>query len=81
MQVGKFVHYDFAVYFPEMSQYASLTDVIDLDGGASLSLLLWKAESKYSQLLEKYNKLLERVISLVDVNGLNDVRQEIEKWK
>ncbi len=78
-KVGETIHYNFTIDFPEMKEELGLTeaDVPPLDYGENQSALLWRLETKYSKLLEKYNKLLEIVVSVVDANELHDFRQEI----
>jgi uncharacterized protein YdcH (DUF465 family) len=79
MEVGKVIHYDFSVHFPEMQEILVLTNKDFPQYGEQQLATLWRLESRYARLLEKYNKLLEIVISVVDANELHDIRQEIEQ--
>ena len=78
MEVGRIIYYDFTLDFPEMKEKIELTNANPvLQHGEDQSAALGRAEGKYTQLLEKYNKLLEIVIRAVDANGLHELRQEI----
>jgi hypothetical protein len=78
MEIGNIICYDFTIDFPEMKEKIGLASVNPaLQHGEDQSAALWRLEGKYTQLLEKYNKLLEIVISVVDVNGLHSSQQKI----
>ena len=78
MEVGKVIHYDFTLTFPEMKTEIGPTSANPISQHREdLLATLWRLEGKYNQLLEKYNKLLEIVISIVDENDLYEMRQEI----
>jgi len=77
MEVGNVIHYDFTIDFPEMKEE------IELMGDAPIRSLdretaeLWKAESKYILLLEKYTKLLGMLAKLANENTLTTLKKEI----
>jgi AraC-like DNA-binding protein len=65
--VGKLIHHDFTIAFPEMKEDFSLESQNPIS----------KVESKYTRLLEKYNKLLGIVMVISDDYALHKIRQEI----
>ena len=83
MEVGKAIYYDFTLDFPEMKAELGLTsanpisqhreELLEKDKTTEFLRL----ESKYTHLLEKYNKLLEMVLMAINVHGLHDLRQEL----
>lgn len=76
-EVGKLIHYDFNIHFPQMQEALGITNQELSQHGEKHLLALWKKESRYGRLLEKYNKLLEIVLSLVDANELHEFRPKI----
>lgn len=80
MEIGNIIYYDFTIDFPEMKEKLGLTNETPvLQPGEDQSATLWRLEGKYTQILEKYNKLLEIVISAINANELNDLQEEISK--
>ncbi len=68
--LGKIIHYDFTLEFPELKANADPSgqnEIIRLAG-------------KYDRLVEKYNKLLNIVMQIADANGLTELQQEIASW-
>lgn len=78
IEVGKVIYYDFTVDFPEMKEELKGDRAIE-PNGEDKAAALWRVEGKYAQLLEKYNKLLELVIRVVDKSGSADLHQEINQ--
>lgn len=78
MKIGSTISYDFTIDFPEMKKELGLTSKQPvIQPWETPSGALWRLEGKYTQLLEKYNKLLEIVVSLVDANELHKLGPEI----
>ncbi len=81
MEVGNIIHYDFTIDFPEMKKepqlmgdYASIISM-----GEDKSAELWRIESKYVNLLEKYNKLLAILVKVSNENELHELKKELLK--
>ncbi len=74
-RVSSIIHYDFSEDFPEMTQ--------ELISEASVSFLnkntaeLLKLKRKYTDLLERYNKLLSILVRLANQNELASLKNEI----
>ncbi len=80
MEVGNILHYDFTLDFPEMKESVELKSENHASKDEEeLAAILWRLESKYNNLLEKHNKLLEMVLRVVDRNELHELGQEIAK--
>lgn len=79
MEVGNIIHYDFTLDFPEMKKEPSL-----MGDNESLTPIredksaeLWRIESKYVNLLEKYNKLLAILVKVSNENELHELKKEL----
>jgi AraC-like DNA-binding protein len=66
-EVGKFIHHDFTLEFPELKEEPGLID----------QNAICRTEGKYVRLLEKYNQLLGIVIRIANEYRLHKVHQEI----
>jgi hypothetical protein len=66
-EVGKFIHYDFTIEFPELKEEPGLMNQNAVS----------RVEHKYIRLLEKYNELLGLVMRLANENELHHIRREI----
>jgi hypothetical protein len=66
-KVGNFIHYDFALEFPELKE----------EPGLITQNAVFRAEDKYIRLLEKYNQLLGIVIRIASKHGIHKIQQEI----
>lgn len=78
MEIGNIICYDFTIDFPEMKEKLGLISKAPvLQRDKDQSAVLWRLENKYTQLLEKYNNLLEIVMSAINANRLHDIQQEI----
>ncbi|MEM0374307.1 MAG: hypothetical protein QXO96_07135 [Sulfolobales archaeon] len=79
MEVGNIIHYDFTIDFPEMKKEPSLMG--DHEAFAPIredkSAELWRIESKYVNLLEKYNKLLAILVKISNENELHELKKEL----
>ena len=78
--VSNIIHYNFAVDFPEMEAEDEdtgerLTRYIDRETAELLKL-----EKKYTDLLERYNKLLGILIRLANENDLQTLRRELMQF-
>lgn len=79
MDVGNIIHYDFTLDFPEMKKEPKLMadhqvlPPIREDKSAEL----WRIESKYVNLLEKYNKLLAILVKVSNENELHELKKEL----
>jgi transcriptional regulator with XRE-family HTH domain len=71
MEVGKIIHYDFAICFPEIKQEGYVMEKEEKVIG------LTSLESKYTNLLEKYSKLLELLIKVAHQNGFTSIHQAL----
>jgi transcriptional regulator with XRE-family HTH domain len=71
MEVGKIIHYNFAICFPEIKQEGDAT------GEEDKSIALISVESKYANLLEKYSKILELLIKVAHENEFTPIHQAI----
>jgi transcriptional regulator with XRE-family HTH domain len=66
-RLGKVIHYDFSLEFPELKEDLNLLE----ENSA------YKLERKYMRLLEKYNKLLGIMLRITDQNGSVAIRRQI----
>ncbi len=77
MEVGNAIHYDFTVDFPTMKEEIEVMGDIPIRSVDRETIELWRAESKYILLLEKYTKLLSILAKLANINTLNTLKKEI----
>jgi transcriptional regulator with XRE-family HTH domain len=79
MEVGNVIHYDFTLDFPEIKKQADLIgeNAIFIPRKEDRSADLWRLESKYANLLEKYTKLLGILVKVANENDLHSLKQEI----
>ena len=80
MRVSNVIHYDFTHELPEIKK-----EQIESGEGASYYIErstaeLLKLEKKYTDLLERYNKLLSILIRQANNNDLQPLRQEIMQF-
>ncbi len=78
--VGNIIHYNFEIDFAELHEEANEISerpptYIDRDAVELLSL-----EKKYTDLLERYNKLLGILVRLANTNELQTLRKEIFRF-
>ncbi len=77
MEVGNAIHYDFTVDFPTMKEEIEAMGDIPIHSVDRGTLEIWRAESKYILLLEKYTKLLSILAKLANINTLTTLKKEI----
>jgi transcriptional regulator with XRE-family HTH domain len=77
MEVGNVIHYDFTIDFPEMKEEIESMGEPPIRSLDRETAELWKAESKYILLLEKYTKLLGILAKLANQNTLITLKKEI----
>jgi transposase-like protein len=77
IEIGNVIHYDFAADFPEIKDEADIIGEAPLRSVDRETAELWKAETKYISLLEKYTKLLGILAKLANENTLLGLRKEI----
>eukprot|EP01132_Coremiostelium_polycephalum_P002972 gene2972-3710_t len=79
MDVGHIIHYDFSIDFPEMKQEPNLIGdyPVLVTNRENKSAELWRVETKYTNLLEKYTKLLGILVKIANENGLHTLKQDI----
>jgi hypothetical protein len=70
-EIGRAIHYDFSLDFPEMPKEDHAIGKKDND--------LISLESKYSNLLEKHIKLLEILVKVANQDEQHSLKQELNK--
>lgn len=87
-KVGKVIHYDFSIDFPEMVRHRENANRVE-DGAGTYHLASSRnpdvaaygtLDKKYLKLLEDYNKLLKLLILLANNNELAGIKQEISDF-
>lgn len=73
IRVGEIIHYDFAYEYPEIK-----TKIGNIDN-TQPTAELWRMEKKYTQLLERYNKLLGFLLRIANDYHLESTEKEIHK--
>jgi transcriptional regulator with XRE-family HTH domain len=77
MEIGSAIHYDFTVDFPTMKEEIEMMRDIPIRSIDRETLEIWRAESKYILLLEKYTKLLSMLAKVANINTLITLKKEI----
>jgi DNA-binding XRE family transcriptional regulator len=72
MEIGRIIHHDFTIDFPEIKEEV---DLLEKDQTKEL----WEIERKYAELLEKHAKLVATLVKLANENELHILHQEIEQ--
>ncbi|CCM10096.1 Putative uncharacterized protein [Cardinium endosymbiont cEper1 of Encarsia pergandiella] len=72
LTLGKVLHYNFAVHFPEMNSDRTLPDDARIE--------LFQLEQKYENLLEKYNWLLKFLLKKSQAIDQHALRKKIKEF-
>ena len=78
-EIGSMIHYDFTLDIPEMKQAIATGGEHDVPSlkPPNRSAELWRIESKYTNLLEKYNKLVAILLKIVNQNEIQDIKNDL----
>lgn len=81
IRVGNIIKYDFSYDFPEIKNHPDLMaqNALLVSGKEDMSAHLWRAEDRYTRLLERYNNLLQLLLRLAGKNGFQADMQTIIK--
>jgi hypothetical protein len=89
IQVGKIIYYDFTIDFPDIKKDPSLKKDSSLTGDIPIPILqredgsarLWRIKAKYSNLVDKYIKLLNLLIKIAKQNEITHLEEEFKESK
>ncbi len=78
IEIGKVIHYDFSVDFPELKEKNTRVNekkiiIVDKDND---TLKLLRLEKKYSTLLEGYNKLVNFLVKVANENKIYTIKKK-----
>jgi len=75
--ISNVIHYNFAVDFPEMEEDVDEYNLSYIDRDTAELL---KLEKKYTDLLERYNKLLGVLVKMANNNDLQTIKKEVLRF-
>ena len=83
IEIGKVIHYDFSVDFPELKEKNTRVNekkiiIVDKDND---TLKLLRLEKKYSTLLEGYNKLVNFLVKVANENKIYTIKKLLPRKK